>query len=143
MRTWRWLEGERRALERARLPALLVPLERMLARRPWLASLASVRALWTELYAAVGGELAWLPAPSAYGSAAHPQARAALMYFANALRSGAIDRAYRDSIAELEARARRVPKLCRSSREALDTAVAEVASSVRAARAKRRDAGGM
>jgi len=142
MSTFRWLEGERRERQRAKLPSILLPLERMLTRRPWLAGLASVRALWSLLYAEYADTLAWAPATPPLAGASRPERRAALLYFTNITEGSAIARAYRHARSDIDVTTLRVVWLACSSRSALDTAIAEVAVAVRQARATRRAAVG-
>lgn len=131
-----WLGAGRLAYHREHLPVLVTTAERMLAARPWLGGLWSVRSLWNAMFRYYARDLFDVELSTIDWT--EPKRRVALIYLANTAHGHAIDQARERARDTVALTARRIPWLARSSIEALDLAVATVASHIRIARVARR-----
>ena len=112
-------------------------LAQMLTRRPGLAELQCVRELWEQLLRASIRDLFDVQSVTFSGWSTASR-RAALIYLANVAPTSAVAPAHQYARDVIALTAARVPRFARSSIDALDDAIANVAAHVRLTRAARR-----
>lgn len=132
------LGGRLLADHRARMPLFVAAVERLLEEVPWLAGVPSARRLIAMMFGSLGDELVGAEAIARLLDAGDgPGVRAGVIYLVNTGRADVVA-AYHAARGDAEAAARRVPWLAAASVDALDLAVASIASTVRIVRAATR-----